>query len=58
MIKRNDIRVRTNKRRLLSDSEIDDESDSSQNKILSINSCLMQINKKLQKIKNDRLNIQ
>jgi hypothetical protein len=58
MIKRNDIRVRTNKRRLLSDSEIDDESDSSQNKILSINSCLMQINKKLQNIKNDRLNIQ
>ena len=58
MIKRNDIRVRTNKRRLLSDSEIDDESDSSQNKILSINSSLMQIKRKLLNIKNDRLNIQ
>ena len=54
MIKRNDIRVRTNKRILLSDSEIDDESDSSQNKII-INSSIINFNKKIQNMKNDTI---
>ena len=47
MIKRNDIRVRTNKRKLLNEQEVDDESDS-QNKIIINSNNLIHLNKKLQ----------
>jgi hypothetical protein len=46
MIKRNDMRVRTNKRKLLSENENEDESDS-QNKIIINSSNLIHLNRKL-----------
>lgn len=64
MIKKNEIRIRAaNKRRMWSDSEIDDEADSSnsdsQHKFLPINSSTMNnFAKKLLTIHKDRLNNQ
>ncbi len=66
MIKRNEMRIKSsNKRRLLSESELDDEADSNSNpsqnpsknvtKIITLNSGF-HFTKRLQNIKNDRMN--